>query len=59
MVVKRNEKFISRLKPELAKATLPHLRDLCDVVVEMALRQEEMLALCRGNKVGEAQSGQN
>ena len=44
IVIKRNYKFIYGLKPELAKATLPHINDPCDVVVEMALRQEEMLA---------------
>lgn len=43
-VMKRNEKFIRGLKSELARATLPHIRDPCDVVVEMALRQEEALA---------------
>ena len=37
-VLKRNEKFIRGLKPELARATLPHIKDLCDVVVEIALR---------------------
>ena len=43
-VLKRTEKFIRGLKPELARATLPHIRDPCDVVVEMALRHEETLA---------------
>ena len=39
-VIKRNKKFIHGLRLKLAGATLPNLRDPCDVVVEMALRNE-------------------
>ena len=42
-VLKRNEKFIRGLKPELASATLSHLRNPSGIVVEMVVRQEEVL----------------
>lgn len=57
MIIKRNEKFIYGLRLELAKATLPYTRDPCDVVVEMALRNEEMLIFHDSNKAKETQSG--
>lgn len=43
-VIKRNEKFILGLRPEIASVTLPHLHDPCNVIVEMAIRHEEMIA---------------
>lgn len=55
--MKRNEKFIRGLKPELARATLPHIKDPCDVVVEMALRHEEMLASLEKNTAKEDHVG--
>ena len=64
IVIKRNKKFICGLRPELTRENLPHLRDLCDVVVEIALRNEEMAAFFGSNFFGsnkevEAQGGQN
>ena len=56
-MIKWNEKFIRGLNPELARAMLPHIRDPCDVVVEMALRHEEMLAFLERNKSKEVQMG--
>lgn len=58
IVIKRNEKFIRGLKPELAKAMLRHIRDSSDVV-EMALRNEETQAFLERNKAKEAQGGQS
>ena len=58
-IIKRHEKSISELKPKLAKATLSHIRDTFNVLVEMALRQEEMSAFLNGNKAWGAQGGQN
>lgn len=55
-VIKRNEKFIYGLRPELAAVTLSHLMDPCDVVVKTTLRNEEMLS---NNKPTESQGGQN
>lgn len=49
-VIKRNEKFIKGLKPKLDGATLPHIRDLCDMVVEIALRHEGTLTCQEKNK---------
>ena len=57
--IKRNEKFIRGMKPELTRAMLLHIRDPCDVVVEMALRNEEMLAFLERNKAKEVQVGQS
>ena len=38
IVLKRNEKFIKGLKPELANATFSHLRYSSDIIVVMDLR---------------------
>lgn len=57
IAIKRNEKFIRGLNPELARAMLSHIRDPCHVVVEMALRHEEMLAFLERNKGKEVQVG--
>ena len=57
--MKRNEKFIRRLKNELARATLPHIRDPSNVVVEMALRHKEILDSLEKSKANDVQVGQN
>ena len=36
-VIERNKKFFVGLKPELARAAFPHIRDPYDVVVDIAL----------------------
>ena len=43
-VIKRNEKFIRGLKPEIAMATMPHLLDSSTIVVEMETWNEEKLS---------------
>ena len=54
-MIKRNEKFIGGLKLKLARATLLHLRDPYNAVVEMALGNKDMFSLFSNNKPVEAQ----
>lgn len=54
-MLKRNEKFIKGSKPKLARTTLPHIKDPCDVVAEMDLRHWEMLACLEKGKAKEVQ----
>ena len=42
----------------MASATLSHLRDPSDIVVEMAIRQEEVLESLKKSKAKEVQVGQ-
>ena len=50
--IKRNE-FIRGPRPKLARMTMTHVRDPCNIVVEMAILHEELLADLAKEKIVE------
>ena len=53
--VRRNERFIRGLRPELGRMAMTHIREPYHVMVEIAFRHEEMLVVSVREKPVESQ----